>query len=70
MNERSERTTFHNRRGKSNIDLTTVNNPLLKALRNWEIWDEESCSDHSILNYTLVSAINRKGNTTTKGQDT
>ena len=53
MNERSERTAFHNRRGKSNIDLTTVNNPLLKALRNWEIWDEESCSDHSIIKFYI-----------------
>jgi len=35
MNERSEGTTFHNRRGKSNIDLTIVNNPLIKELRNW-----------------------------------
>jgi hypothetical protein len=53
MNERSEGTTFHNRRGKSNIDLTIVNNLLLKALWNWEIWDEESCSDHSIIKFCI-----------------
>ena len=39
-NEESERTTFQNRRGSSNIDLTIVNNLLLKALKNWEISEE------------------------------
>jgi hypothetical protein len=33
MNESSERTTFYNTRGQSNIDLTIVNKPLLKAMR-------------------------------------
>jgi len=37
MNEESELTTFQNRRGRSNIDLTIVNNQLLTALKNWEI---------------------------------
>ena len=53
MNERSEGTTFHNRQGKSNIDLTIVNNPLLKELRNCEIWGKESCSDHSIIKFYI-----------------
>jgi hypothetical protein len=34
MNEESELTTFQNRRGNSNIDLTIVNNELLTALKN------------------------------------
>jgi len=34
MNEESELTTFQNRRGSSNIDLTIVNNQLLTALKN------------------------------------
>jgi hypothetical protein len=53
INERSDGTRFHNRRGKNNIDLTIVNNPLLKATRDWEIWDEESCSDHRIIQFNI-----------------
>jgi hypothetical protein len=37
MNEESELSTFQNRRGSSNIDLSIVNNQLLTALKNWEI---------------------------------
>jgi hypothetical protein len=53
MNESSERTTFHNRRGQSNIDLTIVSRPLFKAMGNWEISDEDSCSDHSIIKFCI-----------------
>jgi len=51
MNEESELTTFQNRRGSSNTDLTIVNNQLLTALKNWEISAEESCSDHNIIKF-------------------
>jgi hypothetical protein len=34
INEESEQTTFQNRKGSSNIDLTIVNNHLLNALNN------------------------------------
>jgi type II secretory pathway component PulJ len=57
MNEESERTTFQNRRGSSNIDLTVVNTQLLKALKNWEISEDESCSDHSIIKFGLRKSI-------------
>jgi hypothetical protein len=53
MIEKSELTTFQNRRGSSNIDLTIVNNELLKPLKNWEISEEESCSDHNIITFGL-----------------
>ena len=53
MNEESELTTFQNRRGSSNIDLTIVNNQLLTVLKNWEISEEESCSDHNIIKFGL-----------------
>jgi len=49
LNEESELTTFQNRRGSSNIDLTIVKNQLLKALKNWEISEEGCCSDHNII---------------------
>jgi hypothetical protein len=52
-NEESEQTTFQNRQGSSNIDLTIVNNLLLKALHNWEIREEESCSDHNIIKFNI-----------------
>jgi len=44
VNEESELTTFQKEIGRSNIDLTIVNNQLLKALKKWEISEEESCS--------------------------
>ena len=53
MNEESEQTTFKNRRGSSNIDLTIVNNQLLNVLKNGEISAEESCSDHNIIKFNL-----------------
>jgi uncharacterized protein (UPF0216 family) len=48
MNEESGQTTFQSRRERSNIDLTIVNNQLLKKFNNWEISEDESCSDHII----------------------
>jgi hypothetical protein len=51
MNEQSELTTFQNRIESSNIDLTVVNNQLVKALENWVISEEESCSDHKIIKF-------------------
>jgi len=56
INEESEQTTFQNRRS-SNIDLTIVNNQLLTTLKNWEIREEESCSDHNIIKFGLGQDI-------------
>jgi len=53
MNEENELTTFQKRRGSNNIDLTIVNNQLRTALKNWEISEEESCSDHNIIKYSF-----------------
>jgi hypothetical protein len=53
MNEESEQTTFQSRRGKSNIDLTIVNNQLLKNFNDWEISEDESCSDHNIIKFKI-----------------
>jgi uncharacterized membrane protein YheB (UPF0754 family) len=44
---------FHNMQGQSNIDLTIVNKPLLKAIGGWEISDEDSCSDHSTIKFSI-----------------
>ena len=34
--------------------MTIVNNHLLNALKNWEISEEESCSDHNIIKFDLA----------------
>jgi len=53
MNEESNRTKFHNVRGKSNIEMTKVNNQILQALTNWETYDEDNCSDHSFIKFCI-----------------
>ena len=37
INEESERFTFHNSIGSSNIDLTITNSNLLAAINEWEV---------------------------------
>ena len=53
MNEESERTTFNSSRGTRNIDITPVNNQLLAKLSGWKISEEESFSDHLIIQYSV-----------------
>ena len=62
INEESESTTFHSRRGTSNIDLTITNNRLLRAVNGWEISSEDSCSDHNLLKYS-IGIVNCSHNT-------
>ena len=58
MNEENEQTTFQSRRGRSNIDLTIVNNRLLKNFNDWEISEDESCSDHNIIKFQIGHETN------------
>ena len=53
INEYSERNTFNNTRGVSNIDLTITNNNLLKHVLDWEISEEESLADHNYIKFKL-----------------
>jgi hypothetical protein len=53
INEDSERRTFQNNKGSSNIDLTMVSSNLLTDVSEWEISTEESLSDHNNLKYKL-----------------
>jgi len=53
MKEECERTTFQSRRGSSNIDLTVINSRLFKNFHDWEISEDESCSDHNIITFKL-----------------
>jgi hypothetical protein len=51
MNEECEMKTFQSSRGSSNTDLTISNNRLLKKVQEWKISEEESCSDHKIIQF-------------------
>jgi hypothetical protein len=54
LNEESTRTNFQSSRGSSKIDLTTGNDHMLAAIKDWMIMERESCSDHNILQYNLI----------------
>ena len=53
INECSERNTFNNTRGVSNIDLTITKYNLLKHVLDWEICEEESLADHNYIKFNL-----------------
>jgi hypothetical protein len=53
MNEDSVNTTFRNRRGANNVDLTIISNHLLGKVVEWEISKQETCSHHSIIKYAI-----------------
>jgi len=53
INEDSPMTTFQSSRGSSNIDLTIVNKQMLADIKDWEISEEESGSDHNILKFNI-----------------
>ena len=68
MNEPSTNTTFAKRIGNSNIDLTLITSNLLRRISDWEISEEESNSDHSIINYAIRTDISHKNNIKMMGQ--
>ena len=53
INEENERTTFQSTREKSNIDITITNNQMLTDVKNWDISEEESASDHNIIKFSI-----------------
>jgi UDP-2,3-diacylglucosamine pyrophosphatase LpxH len=53
LNKESLNTTFRNRRGVSNIDLTIITNQLLRTVAQWEISDQEISSDHKTIKYVI-----------------
>jgi len=59
INEDSTRTTFRRIKDSSNINLTIVNNRVLVAIKDWEISEEESCSDHNLITFNLNFANNK-----------
>jgi hypothetical protein len=52
VNDRSK-PTFETTRGSSYVDLTIVNNQLLRRVTDWTCGIQESCSDHKILTFNL-----------------
>jgi hypothetical protein len=52
VNVRSE-PTFETTRGSSYVDLTIVNNQLIRRVTDWTCGIQESCSDHKILTFNL-----------------
>jgi hypothetical protein len=66
MNEPSANTNFESRTGKSNIDLTLVTSNILRRISDWKISDEESNSDHKIINYDIRTAKSLNTKTTGK----
>jgi len=60
IKEESEMSTFHNSTGSSSIDLTITNNNLIADVHEWEISEEESCSDHNFLKYKIGKVNSHK----------
>ena len=63
INEDNGRPTFESSRGSSKVDLTLCSDQLLKEVYNWNSGQEESCSDHSIINFTIGSSENKENYT-------
>ena len=57
LNKQSYSTTFRNRLGTSNIDLTITCPRLLDSITEWAISDQESVPDHSIIKYAITPVI-------------
>jgi hypothetical protein len=53
LNDENLNTIFRNRRGVNNTDLTIITNQLLRTVAQWEISDQESSLDHSIIKYVI-----------------
>jgi hypothetical protein len=53
LKEDSNLTTHLSSRGSSNIDLTVTSNSLLRAVEDWEVSNQESFSDHSIIKFAI-----------------
>jgi hypothetical protein len=61
LNEATGTPTFQSNRGSSHIDLTITNSRLLRYVSDWICGEEESCSDHNIVNFKIASVNNGKG---------
>jgi hypothetical protein len=62
LNEATETPTFQSNRGSGRIDLTISSNKLVRFVSDWTCGEEDSCSDHNIVNFKTASVNNGKGN--------
>ena len=53
VNEDSALTTFESTRGTSNIDLTVVDNTMVKLLHEWQCNEQESFSNHRYITFCI-----------------
>jgi hypothetical protein len=53
INEESYMKKFQSSRGPSNINLTISNYKLLKEVQEWKISEEDSYSDHKIIQFYI-----------------
>jgi len=60
LNEDSNLTTYLSSRGSSKIDLTVTSNSILRAVEDWEVSNQESCSDHSIIKFAIRQVSYRR----------
>jgi hypothetical protein len=61
LNEATETPTFQSNRGSSRNDLTITNSRLVRYVSDWICGEEESCSDHNIVNFKITSVNNGNG---------
>ena len=67
LNEATETPTFQSIRGSSYIDLTITNSRLIRNVTDWTCGEEESCSDHNLVNFKIASVRNVQVRTTLRG---
>ena len=49
--------TFETNRGRSRVDLTLATGSLSRYINKWTIGEQESCSDHKLISYTIQSPV-------------
>lgn len=59
LNDPNSAPTFSGPRGQSWIDLTICNGPILPFIHNWQVSDEDSLGDHSVILYEIHSSRTR-----------
>ena len=67
LNEATKTPTFQSIRGSSYTDLTITNSRLIRNVTDWTCGEEESCSDHNLVNFKIASVSNVQDRTTFTG---
>ncbi|CAK9834279.1 Retrovirus-related Pol polyprotein from type-1 retrotransposable element R1 (Fragment) [Anthophora retusa] len=70
MNQPSERFTFDNARGKSNIDVTLTTTAIYKDIADWMILAPNTSSDHNMIQIIILWTHRYQKTTSLKQPDT